>query len=81
MSDKFICESCGQPKARLESKRSKVMAGKQLLMCKTCISKNFEPRYLLIIAYNSSVEMRKKSKPFILDRRYVGDEIVLAEVL
>ncbi len=80
MSDRVICHSCSQPKHSLESRRSKV-AGMDILICKTCIDKGYEPRHLLIIAYRSGEAMRKKAKKYIEDRKYVGEIIMLTEVL
>ncbi len=78
--DRFVCHSCDQPKFSLEPRKSKV-TGMDILICKTCIEKGFEPRHLLIIAYGGSDLMRKKATKFIKDNLYVGDKIALTEVL
>lgn len=78
--DRFICHSCDQPKFSLEPRKSKV-TGMDILICRTCIEKGFEPRHLLIIAYGGTDQMRKKATKFIKDGLYIGDAIALTEVL
>jgi hypothetical protein len=80
MSDRFICNSCSQPKHSLESRKSKV-TGMEIFICRTCIDKGFEPRQLLIIAYHSGEQMRKKATKYIKGRLYIGETIALTEVL
>lgn len=77
---RFICNSCGKQKHSLEPRRSKV-TGMDIMICRTCIDAGFEPRQLLIIAYHSGDQMRKKAKRYIKERLYVGEIITLNEVL
>lgn len=81
MSDsRFICNSCDEPKAYLEPKKSKI-TGANILLCNTCINKGFEPRYLLIIGYHSHGQVQKKAIGLIKNHLYVGETIALTEVL
>lgn len=48
-------------------------------MCKTCIESGFEPRFIVILAYNQNPgELVKK---YIIERRYHGAEIALSDVV
>ena len=74
MTSRLVCNSCSEPKFKLESRKSKV-TGMDILICKTCIDNGYEPRQLLIIAYHSGDAMRKKATRFIRNQLYVGDII------
>jgi hypothetical protein len=79
-SIRLVCNSCSEPKHNLESRKSKV-TGMDIMICKTCIEKGFEPRQLLIIAYHSGEVMRKRAYRYIKNHLYVGEIIALNEVL
>lgn len=78
-NDRFICASCREPKLSLESVNS-ALTGMKILKCQTCISKGFEPRSLIIVAYSSD-KLRKRATKLIKERKYIGTEIALSEIL
>lgn len=77
MTPRFICESCGKNKNNLKQEQSKLLP-KKLLMCQECITRKFEPRYIIILAYMSNIE---KAIDFIKEQRYLGEPILMTEVL
>lgn len=78
MTDKVLCYSCNKTKNKLSVKRSSLFQI-NLLMCESCISSKFEPRWAIILSgrQNGADSVRE----FILKRRYVGDEISASELL
>jgi hypothetical protein len=76
--DKVLCYSCNKTKNKLSLKRS-VLVPINLLMCESCISSKFEPRWLIIL---TGRQMGADSvKDFVLKKRYVGLEITASELL
>ena len=76
--DKVLCYSCNKTKNKLSVKKSSLFQI-NLLMCETCVSSKFEPRWAIILAGRQfgSDSVRE----FILKKRYVGDEISASELL
>lgn len=76
--EKILCYSCGKTKNKLDVKRSSLLPI-NLLMCETCITSKFEPRWVIILAGRSNgVEYVKE---FIQKRRYIGTEVSASELL
>lgn len=51
----------------------------EIVMCNTCISNKFEPRYIVIIAARTSgIDSVRK---VISERRYLGDLISASDIL
>jgi hypothetical protein len=50
-----------------------------LLMCESCISSRFEPRWLIILAGRQ--QGSELVREFVLKKRYVGNEITASELL
>jgi hypothetical protein len=50
-----------------------------LLMCETCITSKFEPRWVIIVAGRSNGADHVRD--FVLKKRYVGNEISASELL
>ena len=50
-----------------------------LLMCETCISNKFEPRWLIVIAGRQ--QGAELVKEHVMKKRYVGTEITASELL
>lgn len=76
--DKVLCYSCNKTKNKLSVKKSSLFQI-NLLMCETCVSSKFEPRWAIILAgrqFGSDAV-----RDFILKKRYVGDEISASELL
>lgn len=76
--EKILCYSCNKTKNQLNVKKSSLLPI-SLLMCETCISSKFEPRWLVIIAgrQNGAEAVRE----FILKKKYVGNDISASELL
>jgi hypothetical protein len=76
--EKILCYSCNKTKNQLSVKKSSLLPI-SLLMCETCISSKFEPRWLVIIAgrQNGSDAVRE----FILKKKYIGTDISASELL
>lgn len=49
-------------------------------MCATCIEKKYEPRYLIILSIRSA-GINDTIKKIIHERRYLGKEILAADIL
>lgn len=76
--EKVLCYSCNKTKNKLTMKKSTLFQI-NLLMCETCISSKFEPRWTVILAGRQ--QGPDAVREFILKRRYVGDEISASELL
>jgi hypothetical protein len=76
--EKILCYSCNKPKNKLNAKKSSLMPI-SLLMCETCISSKFEPRWLVILAGR---QLGAESvRDFVTKKRYCGNDISAAELL
>jgi uncharacterized CHY-type Zn-finger protein len=78
--ERIKCHVCDMQKHELEKYKSKV-TNMEMFICKTCKQSGLEPRYMLIIGFNSGGTMREKAKKFIKNRQYLGDTILLVETL
>jgi hypothetical protein len=76
--EKILCYSCNKTKNQLSVKKS-ILMPISLLMCETCVSSKYEPRWLVIVAgrQNGAESVRE----FILKKRYVGTDISASELL
>jgi NMD protein affecting ribosome stability and mRNA decay len=78
MIDKVLCYSCSKSKNQLSVKKSSLISI-NLLLCETCISSRFEPRWVVILAgrqYGAD-----SVKDVIVKKRYLGKEISASELL
>ena len=75
--EKVLCYSCNKSKNKLNLKRSTLFPI-NLLMCETCISSKYEPRWVIILSgrQNGSDSVRE----YILKKRYEGQEISASEL-
>lgn len=76
---KIICYSCRSNKNRISAVNSKVLNGIKLLMCSTCIDKSLEPRWAIVISARHGGS--EKIKDYVLNKKYIGDDIVASELL
>lgn len=76
--EKILCYSCSKTKNQLSAKRSSLLPI-NLLMCETCITSKFEPRWLIILAGRSNGA--DYVRDYVLKKRYVGNEISASELL
>jgi hypothetical protein len=79
MPRELVCHSCGQQKMTLRKIKSSLIPDMELVMCATCISNKYEPRYVIILAART-VNI-KDVKKFIVERRYLGEEIPASDIL
>lgn len=63
----------------LRKVKSSLISGMELVMCSTCISNKYEPRYIIILAART-VGLSEAAK-FIKERRYVGKHIPASDIL
>ena len=76
--EKILCYSCAKSKNKLEVKRSSLLPI-NLLMCETCITSKFEPRWVIILDGRSNGQDHVKE--FIIKKRYAGTEVSASELL
>lgn len=76
--EKILCYSCSKSKNQLNAKRSSLLPI-NLLMCETCITSKFEPRWVVILAGRSNGA--DYVRDYVLKKRYVGNEISASELL
>jgi hypothetical protein len=76
--EKILCYSCNKSKNQLNAKRSALLPI-NLLMCETCITSKFEPRWVIIVSGRSNGADHVRD--FVLKKRYVGNEISASELL
>jgi hypothetical protein len=76
--EKILCYSCNKTKNKLNVRRS-VLLPINLLMCETCITAKFEPRWVIILAgRQQGIDI---VRDFVLKKRYVGLDIPAAELM
>lgn len=76
---KIICYSCRSAKSKIKAVNSNLVSGIKLLMCSSCIDKKLEPRWAIVIsARNGGAD---KIKDYVLNKRYIGEDIVASELL
>jgi hypothetical protein len=76
--EKILCYSCNKTKNQLHVRRSSLLPI-NLLMCETCISSKFEPRWVVILAGRQSGS--ESVRDFVLKKRYIGNDISASELL
>lgn len=76
--EKILCYSCSKPKNKLNAKKSSLIPI-NLLMCETCISSKFEPRWVVILAGRQ--QGSEAVRDFILKKKYIGNDISASELL
>jgi hypothetical protein len=76
--EKILCYSCNKTKNKLNVRKS-ILIPINLLMCETCITSKFEPRWVVILAGR---QLGSDSvKEFIIKKRYCGNDIAASELL
>jgi hypothetical protein len=76
--EKILCYSCNKTKNKLNVRKS-ILIPINLLMCETCISSKFEPRWVVILAGRQIGS--DAVKEFIIKKRYCGNDITASELL
>jgi hypothetical protein len=75
----MVCYSCGQPKNDLTAKKSSLLGGMNLLLCKKCIESKYEPRWIIILAGRKFGP--DSVREYVVRHRYVGKEISASELI
>lgn len=73
------CSSCNQPRNELFPKKSSLIKGITLYMCRTCIDAKMEPKWTIILAGRR--DGPESIRDYIVKRRYHGDTIEAHEVV
>ena len=75
--EKILCYSCNKSKNQLNARKSTLIPI-NLLMCETCVSSKFEPRWVIIL---SGRQLGPEAvKEFIVKKRYIGTDIAASEL-
>jgi len=75
---KGVCASCRKPKYEVHGKASELIPTMNVLMCKTCINKGYEPRHIVILAARSGIS---EAKIYIVNNLYIGEKIPAEDIL
>jgi hypothetical protein len=75
--EKILCYCCNKQKNKLSAKKSALLPV-SLLMCETCITTKFEPRWVIILAGRQFGP--EYVKEFVIKKRYCGDDISASEL-
>lgn len=75
----MVCSSCDQPKAELFPRKSALINGMTLYMCKSCIEARLEPRWVVILIARR--QGPDSVKDFIKKYKYIGDPITAEEIV
>lgn len=73
------CSSCDKPKAELFPRKSALMRGITLYMCKSCIDSKMEPRWIIILAGRR--DGFDSVRDYVHKNRYVGKKILAEELM
>jgi len=76
--EKVLCYSCNKSKNQLSVKRSQLLPI-NLLLCETCSSAKFEPRWVVILAGRQSGS--DYVKEYVMKKKYHGIDIAASELL
>lgn len=76
--EKILCYSCNKTKNQLHARRSDLLPI-NLLLCETCITSKFEPRWLIILTGRQHGP--EVIRDFVLKKRYIGNDISASELL
>jgi len=75
--EKILCYSCNKSKNKLSVRKS-ILIPINLLLCETCITAKFEPRWVIIL---SGRQLGPEAvKEFIVKKRYIGTDIAASEL-
>jgi len=77
--NEMVCTVCQEPKNELTPAKSQLLPGLMLYRCGTCSSAKKEPRFAILMA--AKTMGNEAVRPWVLNRRYVGKEILLEEVV
>ena len=76
--EKVLCYSCNKSKNQLSVRKSQLLPI-NLLICETCYSSKFEPRWVIILAGRQ--QGSDFVKEFVQKKKYHGADITASELL
>jgi hypothetical protein len=76
--EKVLCYSCNKTKNQLNLRKSTLLPI-NLLMCETCITSKFEPRWVIILSGRQHGS--ESVRDFVIKKRYCGNDITASELL
>ena len=76
----MTCQSCEQVKAKLQIVQSEIIPSLSLKLCASCKFDKLEPRFVIILAARSGGR-EEKIRGVVRERRYLGKDITLHEIL
>ena len=77
MPDDRKCTSCGQLKAELKIRESRLWPGKMLLLCNRCADNKYEPRWLIVLLLKQGGS--EVVSEYVKKHLYVGEKILTEE--
>jgi NMD protein affecting ribosome stability and mRNA decay len=77
--DKILCYSCSIARNKINAVKSKLIPSINLMLCETCLTSGYEPRWAIVIAGRQSGS--ELVKDYVLNKKYIGEEIVASELL
>lgn len=75
----MLCSVCKQNRNEIHPKKSRLMADAKLYLCNECLKEKREPRYLVVLHGRSNGI--DSISDYIKNKRYVGAEILLSELI
>jgi hypothetical protein len=73
------CSSCDKAKAELFPRKSALLRGMTLYMCRSCLDNGLEPRWVIILAGRR--DGTDYVRDYIVKNRYVGETIKAEELI
>jgi NMD protein affecting ribosome stability and mRNA decay len=77
--DKILCYSCSIARNKINAVKSSLIPSINLMLCETCLASGYEPRWAIVIAGRQSGS--ELVKDYVLNKKYIGEEIVASELL
>jgi hypothetical protein len=74
----LICSVCKKSRNDITRKNSILIPGINVYLCNECLAEKREPRWLIVLAGRSG--RFDAIRPFLKNRRYVGDDITAEEL-
>lgn len=83
MQQGVSCQVCNKQRApgQIHKGESKLIKGKDLIICDPCAAAKKEPRAFIILVARTGERGLAKVKPYIKEHRYEGPDITGTELL
>ena len=73
------CSSCDKAKAELFPRKSSLLRGISIFMCRSCLDSGLEPRWIIILAGRR--EGTDYVRDFVVKSKYIGAPIRAEELI